>query len=72
MLHFSRDPFARQDRIRVSANKTYRGDFTCDWCGSKRKVLYHYGVSPDSIGARDYIDYSHKFCNRNCADSFSG
>lgn len=60
----SRDPFAREELVRV----TDRFGGTCAACGS-RPGRFRYGVSPDSVGARTSWD-ARTFCSVECRRSF--
>lgn len=71
----SRDPFAREEFIRETV-ETSQG---CTFCGSVRyhngkqtHKLFAYGVSPDSVCNKDYIDYAHLFCGVGCYRAYHG
>jgi len=65
VVTISRDPFAREDLIRVKADVIG----SCAWCGRKGK--FRYGVWRDGIRTRPEFD-SHLFCSVSCYRTFWG
>lgn len=59
--------------LKYMQNGDFKPSDTCANCGQKRQragkplnKLFAYGVDPDSIRDRSYIDYSHLFCSVGC------
>lgn len=74
---YARDPFARLDYVRETADKF--SSYSCAWCGAIPRArqhlhygdtvravrsLYHYGTHSD--GGRVSVDRSHAFCSVSC------